>query len=342
MPREMMTRRQFGARSAAALGSFALAGCVPRSAVRPDRRYGVRTEYEPLQRVLVHAPSPAVGDLPTPADLERFHFDAELDHARAVREHTDFTRLLRAHGAEVIEIRDVLSNDSDALAVIDSDPNFMFTRDIMTMTPNGALLMRMGLAARRPEVAIVARAMKRLGIPIVGAMREPATLEGGSVMWLDPETLIVGKCERTNDAAINQMRTLMRTIGARTLIVAHIPQRIHIDGLIAVPGPGTVFIRSDEIREHDADVITRGGPARRARFADVLEEAGNELVAVERICNEIYTAPFVGIAVSAWSRDDAKRALDSRGGRLVTFRGDELIKGFGGAHCMTCPLWRVS
>ncbi len=342
MPREPMTRRQFGARTAVALGGFALAGCASPTAVRRDHRYGVRSEYEPLRRVLVHAPSPAVGNLPGPADLERFHFDAELDHARAVGEHAEFTRLLREHGAEVLEIRDVLADDSDALALIDGDPNFMFTRDIMTMTPKGALLMRMGLAARRPEVAIVARAMKRLGIPVVAAIREPATLEGGSVMWLDRETLIVGKCERTNDAAIEQMHALMETIGARRLIIAHIPQRIHIDGLIAVPGPGTVFIRSDEIHRHDAEVVTRGGAARRARFADLLEEAGNELVAVERICNEVYTAPFVGIAVGAWSRDDAKNALESCGGRLVTFRGDELIKGFGGAHCMTCPLWRVS
>lgn len=339
MSHEFISRRQFAKRTASVLSGLALGGCAWNSTTRTTRRYGVSTEYERLKRVLVHAPSPAVGDLPTADDLERHHFDAQLDHARAVAEHAALTRLLREQGAEVIEIREVLSKDAEAVALIDSDPNFMFTRDIIAMTPAGALMMRMGLPARRPEVAIVRKAVKRLGIPVVGELKAPATLEGGSVMWLDSDTLIIGKCDRTHDQAIDQVRSMMAALGIRTLLVANIPGRIHIDGVLAIPGPGTVFVRPEAFQDHKADVFTRASH-RQAWFLDELEELGQDPIALERICNEIYTAPFVGVAVSAWARDDAKRNLEACGGRLRTFVGGELIKGNGGAHCLTCPLWR--
>ncbi len=341
---EQVSRRQFVTRTAVALSGMALAGCAGRSRnesanVASSGRWGLASEYERLRRVLVHAPSPAVGALPTPADLAKYNFDAQLDHARSLTEHAALTQLLTDQGAEVLQIRDVLASDRAAVEAIDADPNFMFTRDIMTMTPKGALLMRMGLPARRPEVTIVAKALERLGIPIAYAIESPGTLEGGSVLWLEPGTLIVGNCDRVNDDAIRQLRRRMPDLGVTTLVVANIPGHIHIDGLLAVPGPGTVFVRPAAFEKNKADVFTRSSHRERW-FLEELASAGQQLISLDRICNEIYTAPFVGVAVSAWSREAARDALEARGGRLSTFEGGELIKGNGGAHCLTCPLWR--
>lgn len=339
MKRSGITRRRFMQAGIVGVSGVALAGCKLTPTIR-SRSFGVSTEYEPLRRVLVHAPSPAVGSLPTPEALRKYNFDAQLDYPRALVEHQRFVELLGRHGADVIEVRDLLAGDPASQALIDSDPNFMFMRDIMTMAPRGALLLRMGLDARRPEVGVVERAIRKLGIPIVGRFTAPATVEGGSLMWLDPGTLIVGLCNRTNGAAVAQLRGMSRDAGIRDIIAVSIPGHVHIDGILAVPGPETVFARADRLQDSMATVYTASG-ARDVRFLDELTERGHEVSSFGRLCNTVYTAPFVGIAVEANVDAGIPPHLQRFGGRLDTFVGDELIKGNGGAHCLTCPLLRT-
>ena len=339
--RDRINRRDFlkaGALGVAGLGTAACRSTEDRAEVR---RYGASTEYDRLRRVLVHAPSPAVGSLPTPEHLQKYNFDEELDHPSAVSEHARLVELLSDHGAEVIEVRDVLAGDSESLAIIDADPNFMFMRDVATMTPRGAVLMRMGLEARRPEVGVVAKALRRLGVPVVGQIESPGTLEGGSVMWLDPHTLVVGVCERVNLDGVAQLRRLSRRAGIDTIIAVDIPGHIHIDGILAVPGPGTVFTRVDRLTDARA-VVHTGTTAREVRFLDELADRGYEISSYDRLCNTVYTSPFVGIAIRAWVDENIPDHLHGLGGRLDEFDGDELIKGYGGAHCLTCPIWRTS
>ena len=188
-PRVSSSRRSF-LQLATAAAAASSAGLTGACGARSDRSnhpkaspiYGVSSEYGPLRQVLVHAPSPSVGTLATPEQLVRYNFDANLDHRQALKEHAAFVEILRRQGTEVIEVSDVLSGDQEALRAVENDPNFMFTRDIATMLPQGAVLSRMGLPSRQPEVEIMEKVLKRLGVPIAGRLKSPATLEGGSVM----------------------------------------------------------------------------------------------------------------------------------------------------------------
>lgn len=69
--------------------------------------YGIRDEISPLRRVIVHRPGREMERL-TPESRDRFLFDEILWVERAQAEHDAFSALLRAEGAEVLHLQDLL------------------------------------------------------------------------------------------------------------------------------------------------------------------------------------------------------------------------------------------
>ena len=67
------------------------------------------------------------------------------------------------------------------------------------MTDAGAVLLRPGKELRLPEVDLAERAYAELGIPVIGRIEAPGTVEGGDTLWLDERTLAVGRGYRTNE-----------------------------------------------------------------------------------------------------------------------------------------------
>ena len=50
------------------------------------------------------------------------------------------------------------------------------------------------------------------GINILGEIKNPGTLEGGDVAWLNETTLAVGHTYRTNYEGIEQLRSLLKPL----------------------------------------------------------------------------------------------------------------------------------
>ena len=78
----------------------------------------------------------------------------------------------------------------------------VYVHDASFITDHGALLMRMGKPARADEPACHAELYRALGIPILGGVEAPGTIEAGDIVWLDARTLLVGQGYRTNRACI--------------------------------------------------------------------------------------------------------------------------------------------
>lgn len=70
-------------------------------------RFGIEDEISPLRRVIVHRPGLELERL-TPDTRDRFLFDEVLWTERAQAEHDAFTDVLRAEGAEVLVLADLL------------------------------------------------------------------------------------------------------------------------------------------------------------------------------------------------------------------------------------------
>ena len=73
------------------------------------------------------------------------------------------------------------------------------------MTPKGLIACHMGRVSRRGEPLCNALALERYGLPLIGEIAPPGTLEGGDLIRLDDYTVAVGIGPRTNDAGVDQL-----------------------------------------------------------------------------------------------------------------------------------------
>src|SRR5437868_3812636 len=125
----------------------------------------------------------------------------------ASQQHAVLRRELEAAGAEVIDLPADHGLSLDA--VYTHDPSFM--------TDFGAICLAMGKPARRAEPACHEDFCRTLGVPVLGTIRLPGTVEAGDLVWLDQKTVLAGRGYRTNAAGIEQLRALLGPIGVEVI-----------------------------------------------------------------------------------------------------------------------------
>ena len=92
-----------------------------------------------------------------------------------------------------------------------SDSVFVF--DPALVTDRGTLVLSMGKEQRRGEEEPLARALQDCGVPVYGRLEGGARAEGGDTLWLDHDTLAVGRGFRTNAEGVRQLRGLLEPLG---------------------------------------------------------------------------------------------------------------------------------
>ncbi len=158
------------------------------------RSFGAQGMVAPLREVLVKRPGAAFGA----AFAEPGHgFLRPVDLPRAQVEHDAFVDTLRGLGVTVHE-----------LGVETFDPDLVYTFDASLVTERGAILLRSGKANRLGEEAVHAAWYEARGVPVVGAIESPGTVDGGDTFWLDPATLCLGRTLRTNRLGGEQLAAI--------------------------------------------------------------------------------------------------------------------------------------
>ncbi len=306
--------------------------------------FGVRNEYGDLKRVLVHRPGAEL-DVVNETNLREFNFASPVDREKFAADWDAMLARFRAHGVEPLLVDEILADDDDSIATIRRRPNLTYVRDLAAVFANGAVLMGPHLKGRWGDQWIVGRALRRLGIPILGAIEPPGFLEGGGVTRIGDDVVVASLCDRANEAGTRALRDLVLGREAKYFLEVPLPYgHIHIDGLFMVLDDRLCLIHEEPFRTFPCRLWEAGhAEPRHPTFEEFLDARGFRRITIDEAesraghLNVVVTRrsrTAVGFESAARIRGEMKRA----GFDLAGFPADELILGNGGPHCMTCPV----
>jgi len=301
-------------------------------------------EYGRLRTVLMHAPGKEL-DLVTPRSYRKCLFGDAIDPERFRQDHARFTDTFRSEGVKVTLITELLRDQPRLLRETEKLPNLTYTRDTATITPNGYILARMKAPIRRGESRVVEAALQKLSVPALMKIKPPATIEGGDLIFLDEETLIVGVGNRTNQEAIRQLaRVWKRSAQLRSLLMIPLPSWVlHLDGTMMPLDRDLAIVHSRSLQS-PGNLLQNGSLKKNVNLAKFLREHEMNLVEVtdyerqRRATNVISLRPRRAIAYNGNAR--VRRELSKNGVDLIEIEGAELIRGSGGPRCMTAAILR--
>jgi N-dimethylarginine dimethylaminohydrolase len=276
--------------------------------------WGVASEIGRLHAVLLRRPGP---ELDAVTDFDAMQMRSDLYAERVREQHDALAEAYRAAGVVVHYV---------ARGRIDK-PNAMFVRDLMLMTPEGAIVTRPASTVRAGEERLVAEALALLGVPILMSVHGTGTFEGADVIWVDEKFCFLAEGLRTNEEGADQVERMLREIGVTEVIRVGLPHgAMHLDGLLAI------------IDRDLAVVWPRRTPF---KVVNTLRKRGFRFIEVddEREAQECLPMNFVALAPGEVLMPAGGLAMrqkyEAAGVRCHVVDIGECIKAGGGLHCMT-------
>jgi dimethylargininase len=288
--------------------------------------FGSQAMSARLARVLMRRPGKSL----LAADAAEWHYGPTFHGEKAITQYAKFASLVEKSGAEILWMEDA----GDGLA------DSMFTHDPSLMTDEGAIILRMGKRLRVPEGKMHEDAYKDAGIPILGRIKAPGTVEGGDCVWVDARTLAIGRGIRSNQAGIEQMAEILKPLGV-TVLGFDLP---------LWQGEEACLHLMSVISPLADDLALVHAPLLPAAFYQLLRERGIKLIVApaEEFAasnglnlNVLPTSPKHVIMVDGFPL--TKAAMEVEGCVVETFEADALcIACEGGPTCLTRPVLRAA
>ena len=281
--------------------------------------WGAGSECGTLRAVLVRRPGP---ELDAIEDFDAVQMRSDLNAELARAQHDAMVAAYESHGVAVYHVE---TGRMDK-------PNSFFLRDLMLMTPEGAIITRPASTVRAGEERFVAEALGRIGVPILMTVHGNGTFEGADVSWVNEDVCFLAEGLRTNEEGANQVERMLREIGVKDVIRVGLPYgAMHLDGLLNFP-------------DRDCAVVW----ARRTPFkiVDTLKKRGFRIleVADETEAQGCLPMNFValkpGEILMPAGGEKMRSVYEAAGIICYEVEIGELIKAGGGIHCMTAFLRR--
>ena len=288
--------------------------------------FGVSSMTAPLKKVAVMKP----GDSLINADPVKWHYGPLFDPNKVAEVHNHFVEILKDSGAEVYWMAE------NGLEIADS----VFTYDASLMTPKGAILMSPGKLLRKGEQNIHKSFYENQNIPIIGNVDSDGRAEAGDTLWLDHQTLVIGRGFRTNPKGIEQIKEILKPQGINTYVF-DLPVYLgksaclHLMSLISLVDTYSALVCLPLLPVGLLDLLLE-------KNFSLIEAPFDEFESSKTLStNVLATSP--GECIMLESVPKTRKALTASGIKVRVFNGDSLCIGCeGGPTCLTRPLLRDS
>lgn len=282
--------------------------------------------YKPLKRVILKHPKDAfISQSHLDNEWQKFNYVSVPNFDEALVEYEQFESILKQYidRIDYLPQSDIVGLDS------------IYTHDPVKFTPHGAIILKSGKEMRQPEAEVFKKFLHENNIPIIGELSGDAICDGGDIVWIDDNTLAVGRGFRTNDEAINYLRKITKPY-VNEFIEVQLPydqgeeECLHLMSFISIV---------------DEDLAVVYSPLMPVFFRQMLIKRGFELIEVndreyESLgCNVLAIGPR--ICVLHQGNDEVRTNLENAGAKVYEYKGEEITyKGTGGPTCLTCPVIR--
>jgi N-dimethylarginine dimethylaminohydrolase len=175
------------------------------------------------------------------------------------------------------------------------------------------------------------------GVPIAGRIGPRATIEGGDIVWLQPDLVCVGRSLRTNAAGARQLANILGSLKPKV--------EVRTFDLPYWRGPGELVHLLSVISPVTDELAVVYPPLLPIGLWDLLAELGIATIAVPDeewpTLGPNVLAVRPGVVIMADGNPVTRRALEAAGCEVHTYPAAEIgLNGSGGPTCMALPVGR--
>lgn len=281
----------------------------------------VRNDWGRLRRVLVHEPGE---EFKSVVDPDAWGWEGLPRRKHAAKEHDELVSVLESHGVTVHRLATPREDLAESL----------FVRDVGFAIEGGLVVGQMVESTRHGEERTLTETAVDLGVPIYHTVHGHGGFEAGNVVWLDEETVAVGRSKTTNAEGIRQIRSVLDTYGIELV-------EVPIFGSTQSSGQTHLTLVFGMVREDLAVVYPQAVPT---EFEALLADRGIETVEVpmreqrNRATSSVVVEP--GTVLVAAGNPETRDGLEAHGLDVIEVDIREIGKAAGGLKGLLLPLER--
>lgn len=280
--------------------------------------WGISSQCAPLKSVLLRMPGSEINEF----SWEEARFREGIDPDKFREAHQRLVDVYEENGVKVYFL-DEQREDR---------PNAVYCRDLMFMTPEGAIIARPALPVRRGEEVAMAKTLAALNIPIVKTITGTGTFEGADCLWVDRKTAILARSSRTNEAGYNQVAQVLREQGVETILTVPIPYtNAHLDGIMNFVDTDKAIVNTRQVPYDVVEYLMNRG-------YNIIDAPDQDEARFSLGLNIVALRP--GVVIQAQGNPKTKEALEKNGVEVISLDFDEILKGWGSVHCCSATLAR--
>lgn len=282
----------------------------------------VRSEYGTLESALVHEPGEEFNSV---VDPNVWNWDGLPRQGQAADEHRELIDQLEAHDVTVYRLGDVPEHLAESL----------FVRDVGFAIEDGLVVGNMVSPNRHGEERTLSECAVDLGCPIYHTVHGPGRFEASNMVWLDEDTVAVGRSKTTNATGVSQVRSVLQTYDIDIIEVpifgsTNSNGQTHLTLVFSMVAPDLALVYPEALPQefldtlHDRDIETIQVPMREQR---------------NRATSNIVVEPETILLTSG--NHTVRQQLTEYGFDVIEVPATEITKAGGGLKGLVLPLSRT-